>query len=268
MEERAHANGLRTVHFALDHPGLLAALVTRHGGTSAGSYAGCNLAFHVGDDPDAVLTNRALVCDALDVEALTCADQQHDGRVAVIDRSLAGAGHASLADAEARLPATDALVTDVTGIALAILVADCAPVVLHDPVRRALGVAHAGRRGAMLDVVAATVATMVERYGSDRRDLRAGIGPCIGAESYELGGIELDEVRGAFGDELLRPTRPGHGTFDLPAAVVRGLVDAGVAEDRIEVAGVDTRTATDTWFSHRAERPCGRFALVAALRGP
>ena len=268
MREQAHPNGLRTHHFDLDGDDVLAALTTRLGGRSDGPYAGCNLAFHVGDDDASVVANRALVCEALDVEHLTIADQQHDRRVAAIDHGLAGAGHGSLADAVARLPATDALVTDVPGVALAILVADCAPVVLHDPVRRAVGVAHAGRRGAVLDVVGATVATMAQRYGTDASDLRAGIGPCIAAPSYKLGGRELDEARDAFGDGpgLLRPTTDGHATFDLPGAVRRLLRDAGVGEDRIEDAAVDTRTSTGTWFSHRAQRPCGRFALVAALR--
>ncbi|HJR24584.1 MAG TPA: laccase domain-containing protein, partial [Acidimicrobiales bacterium] len=115
------------------------------------------------------------------------------------------------------------------------------------------------------DVLGATVATMTEQFGTDPADLVAGIGPCIAAAGYELGGSELEEAAAAFGD-LVSPTRPGHATFDLPAAVRRGLVAAGVAEDRIHAAGVDTRTAAGTWFSHRAERPCGRFALVAALR--
>ena len=276
--ERTHPNGVRTVHFDaafqadLDagDPSLLAAVTTRHGGLSTGAYGGCNLAFHVGDDPAAVLANRALVCEALGVAQLTVADQQHGRTVAAIDDDLAGAGHLSLADAEARLGAVDGLVTDRPGVALAVLVADCAPVVLHDPVRRALGVAHVGRRGAVLDVVGATVTTMAERFGSDPHDLVAGIGPCIAAAGYELGGVELEETAATFDPGLFGPTRPGHATFDLRAAVRFRLlaagVAAGVAEDNIEFADFDTRTGTDTWFSHRAERPCGRFALIASLR--
>jgi YfiH family protein len=265
VREQAHLDGLRTHHFDLDGPDVLAAVTTRLGGCSTGAYAGCNLAFHVGDDDEAVLANRALVSMALGVDRLTVADQQHGRAVVRVDEDLAGAGHASVADAEARLGAVDGLVTDRPGVALAVLVADCAPVVLHDPVRRAIGVAHVGRRGAVLDVVGATAGAMADAFGTDPTDLRAGIGPCIGAASYELGGPELEETAEAFAD-LLEPTRPGHATFDLPAAVRRRLEAAGVAGDRIEAADVDTRTATDTWFSHRAERPCGRFALVAALR--
>jgi polyphenol oxidase len=266
MREQHHANGVRTWHFDLDGPDVLAAVTTRHGGHSAGPYGGLDLAFHVGDDADAVSANRALVCDALAVPALTVPDQRHGRAVAVVDAALAGAGHGSQADAEARLPATDALVTDVPGVALAILVADCAPLVLYDPERRALGVAHAGRRGVVLDVVGATVAALVERYGSAPADLLVGVGPCIAPTSYELGGPELADTLDALGDDLLTETRPGHACFDLPGAVARRLEQAGVAPGRIQEAGVDTRTGGADLFSHRAERPCGRFALVAALR--
>jgi YfiH family protein len=266
LREQAHANGVRTWHFDLDGPDVLAAVTTRHGGRSAGPYRGLDLAFHVGDDPGAVAENRALVCEALDVPSLTVPDQRHGRAVAVVDAASAGAGHRSQADAEATLPATDALVTDLPGVALAILVADCAPIVLYDPARRALGVAHAGRRGVVLDVVGATVGVLAERFGSAPADLLVGVGPCIGAESYELGGPELAETRAALGDDLLTTTRPGHARFDLPGAVLRRLGEAGVAVEQIQTAGVDTLAADADLFSHRAERPCGRFALVAALR--
>ena len=79
------------------------------------------------------------------------------------------------------------LVTATPGVALAILVADCVPVVLWDPVRRAVGVAHAGRNGTILGVVPATIAAMAERFGTEAAHLRAGIGPHIAGPSYEVG---------------------------------------------------------------------------------
>lgn len=266
MREQAHASGVRTWHFTIDGPAVLAAITTRHGGCSSGPFTGLNLGFHVGDDPDAVATNRALVCDALRVAQLTVADQQHGRRVAVIDSTLGGAGHGSLADSQARLGSIDALVTDVVGVALAVMVADCAPVVLHDPERGAIGVAHVGRNGAVLDVVAATVESMTERYGSRPGDLRAGVGPCVAPSHYEIGGAALDEVRAALGADFLVPTRPGHARFDLVGAVRRRLLDAGVDPARTELSAADTFGRGTDLFSDRAERPCGRFMLVASLR--
>ncbi|HEX3947561.1 MAG TPA: polyphenol oxidase family protein [Acidimicrobiales bacterium] len=266
MQERSHAGGLRTWHFGFDGPALLAATTTRHGGAGTGPYAGLNLAYHVGDDPEVVADNRELLCRALGLPGLTVPDQQHGRRIAVVDRSLAGAGHRSDREARDRLATVDGLVTDQPGIALGILMADCGPVALYDPVRRVLGVAHAGRRGVVLDVVGATVRAMTDRFGSDPVDLMAGVGPCIAQASYEIGGPSLEETRAALGDDLLAPSRPGHATFDLPGAIRRRLVGAGVPGSQIEMAGVDTYRSTDDLFSDRACRPCGRLMLVAALR--
>ncbi|MBA2281746.1 MAG: laccase domain-containing protein, partial [Acidimicrobiia bacterium] len=81
---------------------------------------------------------------------------------------------------------------------------------------------------------------------------------------------EVADVAAAFPDApaLLVPTHDGHATFDLPAAVRLRLLAAGVPAPAITVTGLDTRRGTDTWFSDRAERPCGRFALVAAIDAP
>jgi copper oxidase (laccase) domain-containing protein len=108
---------------------------------------------------------------------------------------------------------------------------------------------------------------MAASFGTDPGDLRAGVGPCVAAASYEVGPQEVSAVAAAFPDapELLLPTHDGHARFDLPGAVHRRLVAAGVPVPAIAMAGIDTRTTTDTWFSDRAERPCGRFALVAAI---
>lgn len=264
MIEREHPAGLVTCHFAsLDGTGAAAAVTTRAGGCSEGPFATLNLAYHVGDDPDRVAANRQLVCAALGVDRLTVADQQHGARVALVDHELAGAGHGSAEDARRRLPSTDAMVTDRPGVALAVVVGDCAPVVLVDPVRGAVGVAHAGRAGVVRDVLGATVAAMAAAFGSDPGDLVAGVGPCIGAERYEIAGQALAEVRTAFGDGLLTPTVDGRATFDLAGAVRQRLTAAGVQPTAVEAMDVDTGTATERFFSDRRQRPCGRFALVA-----
>jgi YfiH family protein len=256
-----HPNGVVTWSFDFAGPDLVAAVTTRAGGGSAGVYASCNLGGHVGDDPGHVAANRHLVAEALGVGRLTIADQQHGREVAIVDEGLAGAGHDPTVDLDPRLVGVDGLVTTVPGVGLAILVADCAPVVLVDPVRRAVAVVHVGRRGAVLDVVAAAV----EALGSDPAELVAGIGPCIGAAAYEIDGVALDEAREAFGDELLEPTSAGRARFDLRTAVVCRLTGAGIAGDRIEVMPATTDSSPDDLFSDRAARPCGRFALVAAL---
>src|SRR5215472_3636754 len=248
--------------FPFHGDGVTAIVTTRHGGVSTGVYASLNLGDHVGDDHQAVRENRRRLAAALGVDRLTVADQQHGARVAVIDATLAGRGHSGAADARAALPATDAMVTDLPGVALATIVADCAPVVLFDPARRVAGVAHCGRQGAVLGVLPRTVETMRGRFGCRAEDLLVGIGP-------EIGDSEAAQVAAVFGAAgtpgLLRPTRPGHATFDLVAALRVQLRDAGIEDRNVHVMGVDTRVSTEDFFSDRAARPCGRFMAVTVL---
>lgn len=256
--------------FSFHGSAVTAVVTTRHGGVSTGAYASLNLGDHVGDDHAAVLENRRRLCAALGVDRLTVADQRHGAGVAVIDASLAGRGHDGWNDARAAFPSTDALVTNLPHVALATIVADCAPVVLFDPVQRAIGAAHAGRRGTVLGVLPATVTTMCSAFGCRPEDLLVGIGPAIGADSYEIGAAEAGEITAAFGEPaasaaLLRPTRPGHCTFDLVTALRIQLRDAGVSDGNVHPMGVDTLTSTADFFSDRAARPCGRFMAVTML---
>ena len=257
---------LRSFPFSGD--GVTAVVTTRHGGVSTGPYASLNLGAQVGDDLEAVRRNRGLVAAALGVDRLTIAAQQHTNRVAVVDRGTAGRGHDGVAGSRSAFPATDALVTDLPGVALAVVVADCAPVVLFDPVHRAIGVAHCGRAGTLSGMLPNTIEAMSQAYGSSPGDLLAGIGPAIRAASYEVGDAEAAEVTAAFGPDaagLLRPTRPGHCTLDLVGGLRIQLRRAGVKDANVHDLGIDTRTAADEFFSHRAARPSGRFAAVALL---
>ena len=257
---------LRSFPFSGD--GVTAVVTTRHGGVSVGPYASLNLGAQVGDDRQAVLENRGRVAAALGVDRLTIAAQQHTNRVAVVDRTNAGRGHDGVAGAQSAFPATDALVTDLPGVALAVVVADCTPVVLFDPGRRAIGVAHCGRAGTISGMLPNAVEAMSKAYGSDPGDLLVGIGPSIRAESYEVGDAEAAQVTAAFGPDaaaLLRPTRPGHCTLDLVGGLRVQLRRAGVKDGNVHDLGIDTRTNSGDFFSHRAARPSGRFAAVALL---
>ena len=254
--------------FPFSGEGVTAVVTTRHGGVSVGPYASLNLGAQVGDDPQAVRQNRRRVAAAVGADRLTIAAQQHTNRVAIVDRVSAGRGHDGVADSRSAFPATDALVTDLPGIALAVVVADCAPVVLFDPVRRVIGVAHCGRAGTVSGMLPNTVEAMSKAYGSDPGDLLVGIGPAIRADSYEIGDAEAAQVTAAFGPDaagLLTPTRPGHCTLDMVGGLRIQLRRAGVKDANVHDMGIDTRTTAGEFFSHRAARPSGRFAAVALL---
>jgi len=214
-----------------------------------------NLGDNVGDDPAAVAAHRARAAAALGCAPgdVVWARQVHGREVAVVDGPVAPE---SLA--------VDALVTATPGLALAIKVADCMPLWLHDPDAGVLGVVHAGWRGTTARAAEAAVAALAG-LGADPGRLVAGIGPTIGAADYQVGEEVADAASAAGLAGALTPDGPGHWTFDLVAANRRVLTDAGVPAAAICASGEVTGPGTP-YFSHRAEAPCGRFALLARLR--
>jgi YfiH family protein len=259
--------GLRALAWPVFDPLPVDVLVTtRHGGVSAGRYATLNLSFAVGDDAANVRENRRRVAAALGapLDAFVFAAQVHGHRVAVV--SAADRGRGALAAHDAIGPA-DALVTAEPGTVLAILVADCVPIVLYDPATHVLACVHAGWRGTVARTAQAALAAM-RSLGTRPRDVVAGIGPSIAPGAYRVGEEVADAARDAFGERaetLLRPAGPGRWLFDLPAANRHGLRTAGVPDSRIHTAATPTGPDPGLFFSHRAERPCGRFALAARL---
>lgn len=251
---------------AFDGMGAEVLVTTRHGGVSAGEYSSLNLSFSVGDDPAAVLENRRQVAVALgcDPGDFVYARQVHGGRAQVVTGADRGRGARAAADA---IEDADALVTTDPGAALAILVADCVPIVLLDPAAGVLACVHAGWRGTVARVAEAALTAMAA-LGSRPDDVLAGIGPAIAPDRYQVGDDVADEVRSGLGGAVgavLRPDGPGKWLLDLWAANRLLLAEAGVPAAQIHLAGVPTGPEPGTFFSHRAAQPAGRFALVARL---
>jgi YfiH family protein len=237
--------------------GLIHAILTRIGGVSQGPYATLNLGHTVGDDLAAVEENhrRALSTLRLEPQQVVSPYQVHRARVGVVGRAHLGTVQ----------PATDALVTAAPAVPLLMRFADCAPVLLFDPVRRVVGMAHAGWRGVVAGATRATIQTMTDRLGCDPSDLWAGIGPTIGPCCYAVGPEVVAAVEAACppGTEIARYT-DGQTCLDLPAAVQAQLRAAGV--EQIENAGLCTACHVDEFFSHRAEHGrTGRFGVIMAL---
>jgi polyphenol oxidase len=241
-------------------------VTTRHGGVSSGPYASLNLGLHVEDDDRHVLANRATVAAALNSRLgdMVFCEQSHRRNVRVVTENDRGRGATGQQDA---IPQTDALITDVPGIVLVVMVADCVPLVLFEPGRRLLGVVHAGWAGTVRGITTATVERMQE-LGADPARIVAGIGPAIHPSRYQVGRDVVDLATAAFGAKAGAVVTPdGHDRwlFDLWTANVMHLIAAGVEPHRIARADQDTGPDTP-FFSHRAEAPCGRFAAVARIR--
>jgi len=267
---------------ALEASGAAAAVTARSGGVSSGPYATLNLSLSVGDDPARVLENRRRLAATVGArpQDFVWARQVHGAGVRVVDGTDAGSGAFGLDDAVAD---ADALVTRTPGVVLAILTADCVPVVLHDPVAGVLACVHAGWRGTVAGVTAAALAAM-KTLGADPQNVLAGIGPAIAPSRYQVGPDVHQAVTRSFGpaaDALIRPdtgpggTGTGHWLLDLWAANRHTLRQAGVPDRQIHTTphptgpNATTHPAGPTsFFSDRAERPCGRLALVARLGHP
>jgi YfiH family protein len=242
-------------------------VTTRGGGVSSGPYATLNLGLHVEDEPADVLENRRRVAGALEADPgdFVFCNQAHGREVRIVSAADRGRGTLSLDDAIQR---TDALVTADRGTVLVVMVADCVPIVLYDPVAQVLACVHAGWRGTVARVAEAALEAMAT-LGSAPGQVLAGLGPAIAPDSYQVG----DEVKAAAdacfeGDAagLVVPDGSGRWLFDLWAANRRVLREAGVPADQIHVAALPTGPGEGPFFSDRAARPCGRFAAVARLK--
>jgi len=242
-------------------PGVRHAFFTRQGGVSEGVYASLNVGRGSSDEPADVAENRARTAGMFgrDVGALATCYQIHSAR-AVIAAAAFGADP----------PQADGVATRTPGLICGALAADCAPVLIADAEAGVVAALHAGWRGALAGIVAATVEAMISAGAAPAR-MAAAVGPCIGPASYEVG---LEFLRG-FVDvdpDNERFFVPGVGSdkrrFDLPAYVLSRLGAAGVA--RAEWIGRDTYAEPDLFFSnrravHRGEGDYGRLLSAIML---
>jgi YfiH family protein len=244
------------------YPWITAFFSTRVGGTSPRPYDDLNMGLHVGDQPVNVIRNRLLFFGSLNIplKRVVFAKQVHKPSVTVVDETHAGAGAWTQASA---LADTDAMITMTPSICLAVLLADCVPVLILDPIREVIAVAHAGWRGTTSGVVAETVRTMGDVYASQPSDLVAAIGPCISPMYYEVGEEVVAAARDRFGKKAHEVIRASQAAtfFDLWTANVIELASCGVSKENISIVDVPTEAEASQLFSERRiGRPCGRFA--------
>jgi YfiH family protein len=253
-------DGLRYFTFPLlDAAGLPHAVMTRRGGSSRPPFESLNLGASVGDDPSAVERNRRSVFALFGRDPHSAAElhQVHSNLILAARSRRAGGP----------LGQADGMVTDSPDLTLSMRFADCVPILLFDPVRRAAGMAHAGWKGTLSKIAASAVQALREQFGSRPEDILAGIGPSIGPDHYAVGGEVADAVRAAYGPAADRwLSRRGESLhLDLWAANEFALRQSGV--EKITQAGLCTACNTGDWFSHRAEHGrTGRFGALAWLK--
>jgi YfiH family protein len=231
-------------------PGVAHGISTRGGGVSSGACATLNVSYAVGDVPGNVDENLRRLAMAFDrqPEQLFWPYQVHGRTVVEVTPSTPGR------------PRCDVLITRSVERMLLLRFADCTPVLIADPKRRAVAGVHAGWRGSAVRAAEAAVEALESAFGSRPADLVAGIGPAIGPCCYTVGPDVVD----AFSD---RPWLLQDGKLDLWSANREALTGAGVPAEQIELAAICTQCQSERFFSHRANggQPAGRFAAVIGL---
>lgn len=244
-------------------------VTTRHGGVSDGAFATLNLGLGTQDRPLSVLQNRQILSDSVGIpqEYFVMANQVHGTNVEVIQKDRRGAGAFSRHNA---IPSTDAMITDEPEICLFVMGADCVPLLFFDPVKLVVGAAHAGWRGTVNKVSAATVRKMQETYDCKPQDILVAVGPSIGPCCYKVGGEVITEVLKTFGStEGLISFDNADSTpiFDLWAANKIQLLETGVTEENIEIAGMCTNCNSGDFFSSRFGKGItGRFGAGIMIK--
>lgn len=254
---------MQTTLEILTHP-LLAPVrhgfFTRRGGASSGLFSGLNCGYGSSDQAEIVSINRGRVAAAMGVAPadLLTVHQVHSPDIAILRE---GNDTAPLSR-----QCADGIVTDRKGVAIAVLTADCQPILLADPQAGVIGAVHAGWRGALSGVIEAAVAAMAD-LGATR--IRAVIGPCISQSAYEVGNEFMDEVlaEDAGYHRFFAGGPNGRPMFDLPGFGLMRLREAGVEAEWTRHC---TYADPDRFYSyrrstHRAEADYGRLISAIAL---
>lgn len=233
---------------------------TRHGGVSDGLYRGLNVGIGSQDDPELVKENRRRVARAMGVapDHLVNPFQVHSADAIIVREPFAG-----------ERPKADGIVTDRPGLAVAVVTADCGPILLADPRAGVIGAAHAGWQGALKGVLESTIAAM-EALGARRERIVAVLGPSISQANYEVGAefvARFEAADPANATYFVPAERPGHAMFDLNRYTVDRLTRSGVTADLVSRC---TYGEEELFFSyrrttHRKEPDYGRQISAIVL---
>lgn len=255
-------NDIRYLSFDIFPGYVKQAIFTRSGGMSPTPWNSLNVGSLVGDDLANVTNNKRRLFEALSIDDRSMFDvwQVHSSDIVIANQPHQQSSFPPEYKA-------DGIVTDQPGVTLFMRFADCTPIMLCDPKKKAIGIVHAGWQGTVKKAALQAVKTFQAAFGTDPGDILAAIGPAIGPDHYEVGENVIEQVKHAFGaqsDQVLMDHN-GKIHFNLWEANKISLNEAGVTS--VEVAGICTACNTADWFSHRAEKgKTGRFgALISIL---
>ena len=235
------------------------AFTTRFGGASDGIYKSMNLGLSVGDDRQTVFENYSRLCEAIEIttDELVFSRQVHGADVSVVTRSDTG----SLRNQTTRQ--ADGLITNESNVALMVFAADCVPILLHDPIKAAIGAIHAGWRGTAANIVGIAIKKMETTFGSLPGNIQAAIGPCISNCCFETDYDVVSALILTLGENADKCYYSDSGKYmvDLKKANTLLIKHAGV--NNISVSDECTSCNSDKYWSHRKTK--GRRGSQAAV---
>ncbi len=238
---------------------------TRLGGVSKGVCSSMNLSFSRGDEEAAVYENYRRIADAVGFpyESIVCSDQTHTTNVRKVGKDDRGKGLLF----SRNYHDVDGLITNEPEVTLATFYADCVPLYLVDPVKKAIGLSHSGWRGTVGKIGKVTVEAMEREFGSRPEDILTAIGPSICQECYEVSEDVAEEFRKIYPRELWNTLLwdKGNGKYQLNLweACRRNFLEAGILPEHIVLPEICTCCNPDFLFSHRASQ--GKRGNLAAF---
>jgi len=239
---------------------------TRLGGVSKGEYTSLNLSFNRNDSKENVLENYRIIADAIgvDFDKMVLSNQIHDNKIRIVQPEDAGKGLIKESD----IIGFDGLSTNNPGIPLVTFYADCVPVLLLDPVKKAITAVHSGWKSTVKNISYQALMLMKDTYGSDLKDIQVAIGPSICKDCFEVG----QEVYDCFVEKFSWCTKytdykNGKYYIDLQRIIRQVLVDSGVLDENIVISDVCTKCNKDVFFSFRGdEMKTGSLAAIMMLK--
>ena len=238
---------------------------TRFGGVSESALASLNLGVHRGDAPKNVLENYRRLGDAVgfDPKRTVFTKQIHSDIIERVGASDCGRG--LIVPVE---NGCDGLVTNEPEVVLTVFSADCTPVLLYDPVAKAVGAVHAGWRGTAAAIAARAVERMTAEFGSKPENIRAAIGPCISQCCFETDRDVPDAMRSAFGEDAKQAIRAVGSKYYVNLKVLNALVLTRAGVRQIDIAAECTACEPERFWSHRrVGNRRGSLAAMILLRG-
>ncbi len=218
---------------------------TRIGGSSSEKLESLNLGYTVNDNPKIVNSNLKLLANTLGFEKkqMVSPKQKHSANIGIVKTE------------HDIFPDTDALITNIPNLCIFIRTADCVPILLFDPVKKAIAAIHSGWKGTIQEISKLTIDLMQKEFGTNPEHIIAGIGPSIGPEVYEVGSEVIEQFNKSFGDNFcVTPIKNSEkGFLDLWKVNKKKLLDSGIPENQIEIAEICTYSNPELFYSARRD---------------